>query len=159
MVQFVAENLPWRNSERVDCRTRGHLIESECGVHSIGGINAVYYRVGDESSVEETSVKPKPHDLAIFGRPAAFAEPFYFGQPSVDSRECFLERNDDLCNTTISLVSGVRALGLRGEVIVRSLIFTATQQALQWRRVPSWGARAPGNREPTRLSVADGNLS
>jgi dTDP-4-amino-4,6-dideoxygalactose transaminase len=112
---------------------------------------------------------PKTHvqNLAIFGKPPAFAEPLHVGRPNVGSRERLLERINDMvdrnwltndgpfvrefekriaqfvgvrhcvamCNGTVSLEIAIRALGLKGEVIVPSFTFIATAHALQWQEI------------------------
>lgn len=40
-----------------------------------------------------------------------------------------------MCNATVALEIGIRALGLEGEVIVPSMTFVATAHALQWQQV------------------------
>lgn len=44
----------------------------------------------------EAALKPQLQDLAIFGRPPAFAEPLHVGRPNVGSREHLLERINDM---------------------------------------------------------------
>jgi hypothetical protein len=46
----------------------------------------------------EATLKPQLQDLAIFGRPPAFAEPLHVGRPNVGSREHLLERINDMLN-------------------------------------------------------------
>jgi dTDP-4-amino-4,6-dideoxygalactose transaminase len=40
-----------------------------------------------------------------------------------------------MCNATVALEIGIRALGLKGEVIVPSMTFIATAHALQWQEI------------------------
>lgn len=106
-------------------------------------------------------------DLAIFGAPAAFAEPLHVGRPNIGDRERFLDYVNEIldrrwftnngplvceferrvaeylgvrhcvamCNGTVALEIAIRALGLKGEVIVPSCTFIATAHALQWQEI------------------------
>lgn len=59
-----------------------------------------------------------------------------------------------MCNGTIALEIAIRALGLRGEVIVPSFTFVATPHALQWQEItPVFCDVAPGTHhiDPTRV--------
>ena len=40
-----------------------------------------------------------------------------------------------MCNGTIALEIAIRALGIRGEVLVPSFTFVATVHALQWQEI------------------------
>jgi dTDP-4-amino-4,6-dideoxygalactose transaminase len=44
----------------------------------------------------ETSAKPRLHDLAIFGRPPAFAEKLHVGRPNIGNRDRLLARINDM---------------------------------------------------------------
>jgi dTDP-4-amino-4,6-dideoxygalactose transaminase len=115
----------------------------------------------------KSSPKPQAQDLAIFGRPPAFAEALHVGRPNVGDRRRLLARINDLldrnwltndgpyvrefegrlaelvgvrhcvamCNATIALEIAIRALGLKGEVIVPSFTFIATAHSLQWQEI------------------------
>lgn len=106
-------------------------------------------------------------DLAIFGKPPAFAEKVHVGRPNIGNREHLLARINDMldrvwftnngpyvqefetklaafvgvrhcvamCNGTVALEIAIRALGLKGEVIVPSFTFIATAHALQWQEI------------------------
>ena len=53
-----------------------------------------------------------------------------------------------MCNATVALEIAIRALELRGEVIVPSFTFVATAHALQWQGIPRFFATL--TRAPTR---------
>lgn len=106
-------------------------------------------------------------DLAIFGRPPAFADALHVGRPNIGDRERFLARLNDILdrrwltnhgkyvieleqriaelvgvrhcvlvsNGTVGLELLIRALDLRGEVIVPAFTFVATAHALQWQEI------------------------
>jgi dTDP-4-amino-4,6-dideoxygalactose transaminase len=46
--------------------------------------------------MSETSAKPRLHDLAIFGRPPAFAEKIHVGRPNIGDRARLLARINDM---------------------------------------------------------------
>src|SRR6266702_3453727 len=61
-----------------------------------------------------------------------------------------------ICNATVALEIAIRALGLRGEVIVPSFTFIATAHALQWQEItPVFCDVAPGthNIEPCQVEA------
>lgn len=133
-----------------------------------------------------TQTKSETRDLAIFGRPPAFAEKLHVGRPNVGNRERLLARINEMldrnwltndgpfvqqferemarfvgvrncvamCNGTVALEIAIRALGLRGEVIVPSFTFVATAHALQWQEItPVFCDIAPGTHhlDPRRV--------
>ena len=113
------------------------------------------------------SIVSRKLDLAIFGKPPAFAEKVHVGRPNIGNREHLLARINDMldrvwftnngpyvqefetklaafvgvrhcvamCNGTVALEIAIRALGLKGEVIVPSFTFIATAHALQWQEI------------------------
>ena len=119
------------------------------------------------TAMSEAALVPQFQQLAIFGKPPAFAVPLHVGRPNLGSRERLLERINDMldrnwltndgpfvrefekriaqfvgvrhciamCNGTVSLEIAIRALGLKGEVVVPSFTFVATAHALQWQEI------------------------
>lgn len=115
----------------------------------------------------KTHIKREPEDLAIFGKPPAFANKLHVGQPNIGERKRLFTRINDMldrnwltndgpyvqeferrianfvgvrhciamCNGTVALEIAIRALGLRGEVIVPAFTFIATAHALQWQEI------------------------
>ncbi|MGA9885467.1 MAG: aminotransferase class I/II-fold pyridoxal phosphate-dependent enzyme [Candidatus Acidiferrales bacterium] len=134
----------------------------------------------------KTDAQAKTPDLAIFGRPPAFAEKLHVGRPNLGSRESLLARINEMldrnwltndgpfvqqfekqiaefvgvrhcvamCSGTVALEIAIRALGLKGEVIVPSFTFVATAHALQWQEItPVFCDIAPGTHhlDPARV--------
>jgi dTDP-4-amino-4,6-dideoxygalactose transaminase len=95
-------------------------------------------------------MKSKTSELALFGGTPAFAQPLHVGRPNLGNTDHFLERTRNIrelckllgvkhcipmCNATVAMEITIRALELKGEVIVPSFTFIATAHALQWQEI------------------------
>jgi dTDP-4-amino-4,6-dideoxygalactose transaminase len=105
-------------------------------------------------------IKERLNDFAIFGGTPAFQEKLHVGCPNIGNPEHLLNRISDLLNKKwltnngpyvqefekriadflevkhcIALEILIRAMGLKGEVIVPSFTFVATAHALQWQEI------------------------